>query len=114
MERMIFAMYNQSYDESRLTPKSGSRTGKRKEGQFLIDKCPTPGCTCRSVKPRYNKDKVSGFTCSNGCIYRANINLISGEIDFYELARFNPYKVEPDIGNYRVTPEGSKYVSWIW
>ncbi len=114
MERTIFAMYNQSHDKSRATQKSGSRAGNRKGDMFLIHKCPTPGCSCRSVKPRYNKEEISGFTCANGCVYRAKVNSISGEIDCFELIRSNPYKVDPDIGNYRVTPEGIKYVSWIW
>lgn len=80
---------------------------------FLIERCPTPGCKCNQVRPVYKNGTITGFTCTNGCSYRAKTNTFSDRIDYFELVNFNPYKVDPNSGGFRVNPDGSRYMSWI-
>ncbi|MCX6646254.1 MAG: hypothetical protein NTY09_07845 [bacterium] len=81
---------------------------------LLIEKCPTPGCRCGQVNANYNSNGIlTGFSCPKGCVYRAKINALTGKVDSYELIKFNPYKVDANVGGYIVGPDGSKLFGWL-
>jgi len=91
---------------------STSTVKRQTREKFEIVMCPTPGCRCKDVTAVYANGKITGFHCRNGCSYRAKRNVLSGEIDYFELVTFNPYRVFSDAQGTRVTPKGEKFMSW--
>ena len=103
-------MRMKTYDEF-ITSQDPS-TNQRDKELFKLQKCPTPGCRGRALRPTYYKGKITGFSCNHGCKYRANRNKISKEVGSYELITYNHYMVGTDVSGHNCSPDGNPLTKW--
>ena len=79
---------------------------------FALEVCPTPGCGCRSVMPKYEGDQVAGFTCASGCVFSVRRNVFTGEIMYYRLDDMPLSPSREDPRGMKFSLLGEPYTDW--
>jgi hypothetical protein len=82
---------------------------------FTLEKCPTPGCDCGRVTPRWRNGKMMGFSCEFGCVFTAQRNAFTGEVMYFRLERFDVTRIPnaSDIKGMKFSPLGEVYTDWF-
>ena len=83
--------------------------------KFLIETCPTPGCRCGRVRPRWRDGKIAGFSCDFGCVFTAQRNAFNGNIMYFRLDRFDVMRFRDSSGfkGMKFKPDGEIYADWF-
>ena len=84
------------------------------EDEFQLVECPTPGCKSHAVHPAWDRERIIGFSCSNGCKFTAKRNAFTGEIIYYHLDDCNPAVVGSSVDaiGMKFSFLGEPYTDW--
>lgn len=104
-----------TFDEfmkKKQTTADGLDAGELEE--FTLEMCPTPGCKCGRLTPRYEDGLIVGFSCQLGCEFSAKRNVFTGDVVYYKLEKFlEPRFEDPEsVRDMKFNPVGEIYTDW--
>ena len=88
--------------------------GEGEVEEFKLEVCPTPGCGCEELHPKYDNELITGFSCEKGCLFTAKRNAFTGDLIYYKLEMFIESRFSDPVGirGMKFSPLGEAYTDW--